>query len=82
VLVAGTAAAAVLVPGVPLVPLLVLTQVLNALLLLPLLVLMYRLSRDDEVMGTHVPSGTSAVYLVAIGFIAVCVAALVVLTVV
>lgn len=69
-------------PGVPLVPLLVLTQVLNALLLLPLLVLMYRLSRDDEVMGAHVPAGASAVYLVAIGFIAVCVAALLVLTVV
>jgi Mn2+/Fe2+ NRAMP family transporter len=82
VLVAGTAAAAVLVPGVPLVPLLVLTQVLNALLLLPLLVLMYRLSRDDEVMGAHVPSAASVVYLVAIGFIGVCVAALIVLTVV
>ena len=80
VLVAGGAAAGVLLPGVPLVPLLVLSQVLNAVLLLPLLVLMFRLSRDDEVMPGH-RAGTGAVYLVAIGFIAVCVGALLVLSV-
>ncbi|HEY7719447.1 MAG TPA: divalent metal cation transporter, partial [Pedococcus sp.] len=79
VLVAGGAAAGVLLPGVPLVPLLVLSQVLNAVLLLPLLVLMFRLSRDDEVMAGHRRSGTGAVYLVAIGFIALCVTALLVL---
>ena len=70
VLVAGAAAAGVLLPGVPLVPILVLSQVLNALLLLPLLVLMYRLSRDDEVMGGHRASGAAgAVYVVSSGFV-------------
>jgi Mn2+/Fe2+ NRAMP family transporter len=72
----------VLLPGMPLVSVLVLTQVLNALLLLPLLVLMHRLSRDPEVMGALVASRVgAAVRLTAIGFIAVCVAALLVLTV-
>jgi Mn2+/Fe2+ NRAMP family transporter len=82
VLVTATAAGVVLLPGMPLVPVLVLTQVLNALLLLPLLVLMHRLSRDPEVMGALVASRVgAAVRLTAIGFIAVCVAALLVLTV-
>jgi Mn2+/Fe2+ NRAMP family transporter len=46
-------AAVVLVPGIELVPLLVLTQVLNAVLLLPLLVVMQRLARDPELMGPY-----------------------------
>ena len=79
VLVAGAASAGVLLPGVPLVPLLVLSQVLNAVLLLPLLVLMYLLSRDDEVTGGQPGTGTGPVHLLAIGFIAVCVVALLVL---
>lgn len=82
VFIAGTAAAAVLVPGVPLVPLLVLTQVLNAVLLLPLLLFMHGLSRDVDLMGEHRASRLEAfVYLVAIGFITLCVATLLVLTV-
>jgi Mn2+/Fe2+ NRAMP family transporter len=47
------AAAIVLLP-VGLVPLLVLSQVLNAFLLLPLMVMLVRLSRDPSVMGEHV----------------------------
>lgn len=43
----------VLIPGVKLVPLLVLTQVLNAVLLLPLLVVMQHLGRDPSVMGRY-----------------------------
>jgi Mn2+/Fe2+ NRAMP family transporter len=83
ILVAGVAAAAVLVPGVPLVPVLVLSQVLNALLLLPLLLFMYGLARDAELMGEHRATRADAVaYLVAIGFIAACVAALLVLLVI
>ena len=78
-LVAGVASTVVLLPGVPLVALLVLTQVLNAVLLLPLLVLMYRLSRDEEVTAAHPATGTRAVYLLTIGFIAACVVALLVL---
>jgi Mn2+/Fe2+ NRAMP family transporter len=48
------AVAVVLVPGMPLVPLLFLTQALNAVLLLPLMVLVAGLVRDPEVMGAHV----------------------------
>ena len=51
--VVSIAAALVLLPGVPLVPLLVWTQTLNAVLLVPLLVLMHRLSTDERVLGAH-----------------------------
>jgi Mn2+/Fe2+ NRAMP family transporter len=50
------AAGIVLVPAIPLVPLLVSTQMLNAVLLVPLLVLMTRLSRDPSILGAHVVS--------------------------
>lgn len=81
-LVTGAAAALVLIPSVPLVPLLVLTQVLNAVLLVPLLFFMYGLARDPEQMGEHRASRTEAVvYLVAIGLITLCVATLLVLSV-
>lgn len=81
VLVTAFASAVVLVPQVPLVPVLVLTQVLNAVLLVPLLVLIHRLSRDPEVMSGHVTSRTGAiVQVVVIVLIALCVTALLVLT--
>lgn len=81
-LVTGTAAALVLIPGVPLVPLLVLTQVLNAVLLVPLLFFMYGLSRDRELMREHRASGRQAlIYLVAIALITLCVGTLLVLLV-
>jgi Mn2+/Fe2+ NRAMP family transporter len=80
--IAGVAAVIVLLPGLSLVPLLVLTQVLNAVLLLPLLVFLYGLSRDPELMGGHRSSrAQSALYLATIGLVATCVAALFVLTV-
>jgi NRAMP (natural resistance-associated macrophage protein)-like metal ion transporter len=47
----GIGAAVVLVPGVPLVPILFATQVLNAVLLLPLLVAMRSLARDRQLLG-------------------------------
>ena len=47
----GLGAAIVLLPGLPLVPVLFLTQVLNAVLLLPLLFAMRRLGRDRELLG-------------------------------
>ena len=47
----GLGAALVLIPGVPLVPVLFLTQVLNAVLLLPLLVAMRALGRNKRVLG-------------------------------
>ena len=51
--VSAVAAVVVLLPGMPLVPLLVTTQALNAVLLVPLLVLMQVMSRDEDVMGEH-----------------------------
>ena len=76
------AAALVLVPGAPLVSILVGTQVLNAVLLLPLLVLMYLMARDPTLMGAFRASrGASALYLVGIALVSSCVAALVVLTI-
>ena len=40
-------------PGVPLVPVLYLSQALNAVLLVPLLVFMLRLASDRSIMGEH-----------------------------
>ena len=70
----------VLIPGAPLVAILVLTQVLNAVLLLPLLVFMYGIARDRDLMGDLTASRASAsAYLLAIAFIALCVGGLAVL---
>lgn len=70
-------AALVLAPGVPLVPVLVLTQVLNAVLLLPLLAFMYGIARDRDLMGRYRATRAAAgPYLVAIAAITLCVGAL------
>ena len=55
------AAGLVLMPGISLVPLLLSTQTLNAILLLPLLVLMQRLSRDHLVLGSSIVSQGRAI---------------------
>jgi Mn2+/Fe2+ NRAMP family transporter len=79
--VAGLAMGIVLVPGMPLIAVLVLTQVLNAILLLPLLVFMYLLARNAQFMGPYQVHGVSAAfYLVTIGAIAACLGALAILT--
>ncbi|MGB9377899.1 MAG: Nramp family divalent metal transporter [Mycobacteriales bacterium] len=72
----------ILVPGAPLVAILVLSQVLNAVLLLPLLAFMYGIARNRNLMGEHTVSRRGgSPYLVTIAFIAVCVVGLGVLTV-
>jgi Mn2+/Fe2+ NRAMP family transporter len=74
-------AAVVLIPGAPLVPILVLSQVLNAVLLLPLLAFMYVIAGDGRIMGPLVAGrGVRAMYLVCIVFIGSCVGALAVLS--
>jgi Mn2+/Fe2+ NRAMP family transporter len=71
------AAAVVLIPGVSLVPVLFLTQVLNAVLLVPLLVFMRSLARDVDVMGPATLGRADAVAtLLAIVLISGCVLAL------
>ena len=74
------AAGVVLVPGIPLVGILVLTQVLNAVLLLPLLVFLLVISRDRDLLGDQA-AGTAgiAVEVAVIAAVALCVAALLVL---
>jgi NRAMP (natural resistance-associated macrophage protein)-like metal ion transporter len=76
-------AAIVLVPSAPLIPILFLSQVLNAVLLLPLLAFVYWIARDPEVMGEHANGRVeSAVVVIMIGLIALCVAALGILSIV
>ncbi len=56
----------VLVPGMPLIGLLVTSQVLNAVLLVPVLVVLHMLSRDPDVMGAYVVPYPVAVAQVAV----------------
>jgi Mn2+/Fe2+ NRAMP family transporter len=75
VLVAG--ALVVLVPAVPLVPVLFFTQVLNAVLLLPLMVFLVTLGRTEDVMGEHrTGRGGLVAAVAAVAIIGVSVAAL------
>lgn len=80
--VVAVSAAAVLLPGVSLVPLMVMTQVLNAVLLVPLLVFMILAGRDPHLMGPLASTRRATVgYGVATALVASCVLALGVLTV-
>ena len=76
------AAAFVLVPGAPLVSILFLSQALNAVLLLPLLVLARGIARDRAVMGEHALAGAGDIAtLGVIALVAVCLGALAVLSI-
>jgi Mn2+/Fe2+ NRAMP family transporter len=81
--VVALAAAVVVVPGAPLVDILFLSQALNAILLLPLLVLIARIASDTELMGVHANGRTETVVVWSTtAVIAVCVGALGVFSVV
>ncbi len=54
----AVAAVIVLIPAVPLVPVLYLSQALNAILLVPLLLVLNRLSGDRTLMGEHASGPT------------------------
>ena len=61
----------ILIPGAPLIKILILTQILNAILLLPLLLYMFGISRDKKLMGEFIATKQmSVVYLVIIGVVA------------
>ncbi|MDX1890780.1 divalent metal cation transporter [Mycolicibacterium sp. 050158] len=70
-------AGAVLLPGAPLVTILVATQVLNAVLLIPILLAMIGIARDRDLMGSFAVgrAGTVA-YGVTTAVVLACVAAL------
>lgn len=73
------AAAFVLIPGLPLVPVLFLTQVLNAVLLVPLLVFALRLAGDRELMGAYASTRlVTALGWLTVAAVGACVAALLV----
>jgi Mn2+/Fe2+ NRAMP family transporter len=75
--VTAVGAAIVLVPGAPLIPILFLTQAANAVLLLPLLVLMIVLARDRSLMGEYAADRRQTAVVVAlIGVVALCTVAL------
>lgn len=74
-------AAIVLMPNAPLVTILVATQVLNAVLLLPLLVVMIGIGRDGDLMGRFALSRpATAAYAVTTAVVLMCVAALAVVS--
>ena len=71
------AAGLILLPGVPLIRVLVLTQILNAVLLLPLLFFMYGISRDIRLMGEFASTKRMrSIYGVIIALVSICVIAL------
>jgi NRAMP (natural resistance-associated macrophage protein)-like metal ion transporter len=67
----------VLIPGAPLITILLWTQVLNAVLLLPLLCYMFGIARDKRLMGEYSATRTmQSVYIVIIGLVFVCIASM------
>jgi NRAMP (natural resistance-associated macrophage protein)-like metal ion transporter len=75
------AASLILIPNAPLIPILVLSQILNAVLLLPLLAYMYGIARDPNLMGNFTATRFGAArYLVTIALITVSITALGVLS--
>lgn len=75
--VTGIAAAMILIPGMPLVTVLVASQVLNAVLLLPLMFYMYGISADRRLMGEYTSSrGMRTAYLLFIIIVSLCIAAM------
>ena len=76
-LIVGLGAGIVLIPGAPLIPLLFLTQALNAVLLLPLMVFMYLIARDPRTMGALTNRRWASVaQLAVLVLVALCVAGL------
>ena len=76
-------AATVLIPNVPLVTILVATQVLNAVLLVPLLIAMIGIGRDRDLMGRFTITRKGLVaYSVTTAVVVLCVGALAVTSIV
>ena len=81
-LIVALGAGIVLIPGAPLIPLLFLTQALNAVLLLPLMVFMYLIARDPRTMGALANGhGANVAQFAVLVLVALCVAGLAALAV-
>jgi NRAMP (natural resistance-associated macrophage protein)-like metal ion transporter len=64
-------AALILIPGAPLITILVVSQVINAVLLLPLLIYMYGIAKDNRLMGEFVATkNMKIVYATIISIVA------------
>lgn len=75
--VTALAAGIVLIPNAPLITILVATQVVNAILLVPLLVFMVGIGRDRHLMGEfRISNRMTAVYATVIVLVTTCVVAL------
>jgi len=71
------AAVLILIPGAPLITILIITQILNAVLLLPLLLYMYGIAKDKRLMGEFAASrNMRGIYLAIITIVGVCVSAM------
>lgn len=67
----------ILIPAAPLIRILVLTQILNAILLLPLLLYMFGISGDRRLMGEYTATNRMrVVYGIIIGLISLCILSL------
>lgn len=76
------AAVLVMIPGAPLIRILVLTQIVNAILLLPLLFYMFGIARDSRLMGEFKASDRMlTIYGLIIALIFICVSTLIWLSV-
>ena len=72
------AASLILIPGAPLITILIISQIINAVLLLPLLVYMYGIARDKRLMGEFVATKVMRlIYSAIIAIVAVCVLAMI-----
>ena len=81
-LIVALGAGIVLIPGAPLIPLLFLTQALNAVLLLPLMVFMYLIARDPRTMGALANGhGANVAQFAVLVLVGICVAGLAALAV-
>ena len=71
-LITGVSAFLILIPGAPLIKILIITQVINAVLLLPLLIYMFGISKDKQLMGEFVATRTMktiySIIITVVGF--------------
>jgi Mn2+/Fe2+ NRAMP family transporter len=82
-LITGVSAFLILIPGAPLIKILVVTQIINAILLLPLLIYMFGIAKDKQLMGEFVATRTmKTIYSIIIAVVGVAIACMLWFTIV